>query len=73
MTERPAFRAALALAVIVSDDPKHFRDTSGSVWTRWGIATSGPHAGSQLDAVRGYTTEWYEWVSGAPETGIHGR
>jgi hypothetical protein len=47
-----------------------FVDQHGSVWNEWGQGISGQLAGKQLEPVRGYLTEWYEWVSAYPKTEI---
>ena len=51
-------------------DSLEFRDQTGTIWNSWGEAVRGPNAGAKLRPVRGYMTEWYEWVSGFPDTEI---
>ena len=48
-------------------------DSGGSIWDVSGKATSGPHAGSQLEFVTSFVTEWYGWAAYHPQTSIFGR
>lgn len=52
-------------------DASKLRDQAGTVWDQWGRAVAGPSQGEELEAARGYLTEWYEWVSGFPQTRIY--
>ncbi len=46
------------------------RDGSGSTWSVFGTAESGPLAGAQLEAVEHLDTFWFAWVAFQPETEI---
>ncbi len=48
-------------------------DSGGSIWDVSGKATSGPRAGSQLEFVTSFVTEWYGWAAYHPQTSIFGR
>ncbi len=47
-------------------------EQTGSTWDSQGRAISGPLAGSQLDWVSSFITEWYGWADFHPQTEILG-
>lgn len=55
------------------DNALFLRDQSGSVWNELGEAIGGREAlkKTRLRLARGYLTEWYEWVSNAPQSDLH--
>lgn len=48
-------------------------DAGGTQWDLTGRAVAGPLAGSQLDYVTSFVTEWYGWAAYHPQTSIFGR
>ena len=48
-------------------------DSGGTIWDVSGKATSGPRAGSQLEYVTSFVTEWYGWAAYHSDTSIFGR
>ena len=48
-------------------------DSGGSAWDVSGKSISGPNAGSQLEFVTSFVTEWYGWAAYHPDTTIFGR
>ena len=70
----------LAYSAVVDEQTMEFSvvddevvDPSGSVWDRTGRAISGPLAGTQLEYVTSFVTEWYGWAAYNPGTAIYGR
>ena len=55
-----------------SSDGTVISDESGSTWDLNGLAVSGPLAGTQLEFVTSFVTEWYGWAAYHPETTIYG-
>ena len=54
-------------------DGDGFRDKeTGSRWTFFGEAVSGPLAGSQLEAAVHYVPFWFAWAAFAPNTPVYG-
>ena len=47
-----------------------FVDSWGSTWDQTGVAVGGPLAGTQLDYVTSFVTEWYGWAAYHPGTEI---
>lgn len=47
-------------------------DDEGTVWDITGAAIDGSRAGSQLQFVTSFVTEWYGWVAYYPATTIYG-
>ena len=45
-------------------------DASGSTWSSSGLAVSGALAGTQLEFVTSFVTEWYGWAAYHPDTEI---
>ena len=45
---------------------------TGTLWTSAGFAISGPLAGTQLEWVQSFNTEWYGWSEYHPTTAIYG-
>lgn len=76
----PTTDFALAFSAVVDGETRSFSvvdgaivDDTGTTWTIEGIAVDGPGAGSELEFVTGFVTEWYGWAAYHPETSIHGR
>lgn len=59
---------------LVSTEPFEMRDAaSGALWAAVGTEVKSRSAGGQrLTPVRGYVTEWYEWVNNYPDTEVAG-
>ncbi len=51
-----------------SQDPFRLADDQGNVWDEFGRSLN--EKGEDLAAADGYFTEWYEWVTGYPESEI---
>ena len=47
-------------------------DHEGTTWDITGAATDGPRAGSELQFVTSFVTEWYGWAAYYPDTSIYG-
>lgn len=45
-------------------------DATGSVWNQTGLAVTGPFAGTRLQYVTSFVTEWYGWAAYHPGTEI---
>ncbi len=54
----------------VSDSPFRLGDDSGGLWDEFGKAVNETGEKRDLAVADGYFTEWYEWVSGYPESEI---
>lgn len=48
-------------------------DNEGTTWDITGMATDGPRAGTSLQFVTSFVTEWYGWAAYYPTTSIYGR
>jgi len=53
---------------LISESPVRVGDDQGGVWDEFGHAVN--EGSEDLQAADGYFTEWYEWVSGWPESQI---
>ena len=53
---------------LTSESPFRMVDDQGGTWDEFGNALN--EGGENLLAADGYFTEWYEWVSGYPESEI---
>ena len=51
-----------------SQDPFRLADNEGRVWNEFGKSLN--EKGEDLAVADGYMTEWYEWVTGYPESEI---
>jgi hypothetical protein len=51
-------------------DRLRMKAADGTIFDEWGRAISGPMAGASLELADGWLTEWYEWASGFPKTGL---
>jgi hypothetical protein len=75
----PAGQTALAFSRVVDGETLEFTSSgglftdaaTGSSWDVSGRAVAGPLAGTQLDYVPSFVTEWYGWSGYHPETGVH--
>jgi hypothetical protein len=54
----------------VSQGPFRLADDQGGLWDEFGNAVNETGEKQNLAAADGYMTEWYEWVSGYPESQI---
>jgi len=54
----------------VSQDPFRVADNEGGLWDEFGKALNESGEKRNLAVADGYFTEWYEWVSGYPESEI---
>ena len=54
----------------VGDGPFRLGDDSGGLWDEFGKAVNETGEKHDLAVADGYFTEWYEWVSGYPESEI---
>ena len=54
----------------VSPSPFRLADDQGGLWDEFGNAVNETGEKPNLAAADGYMTEWYEWVSGYPESQI---
>ena len=54
----------------VGDSPFRLGDESGGLWDEFGKAVNETGEQRDLAVADGYFTEWYEWVSGYPESEI---
>jgi hypothetical protein len=54
----------------VSPRPFRLADDQGGLWDEFGNAVNETGEGQDLATADGYMTEWYEWVSGYPESQI---
>jgi hypothetical protein len=54
------------------DEDRFVDDQTGSSWNVLGLATAGPLAGTQLDAVAHVDTFWFAWAAFRPETVVVG-
>ena len=54
----------------VSQDPFRVADNEGGLWNEFGKALNETGEKRDLAVADGYFTEWYEWVSGYPESEI---
>lgn len=43
--------------------PNVMQDSEGNVWDVFGLAVSGPRAGTQLKMTRSYTSMWFAWAT----------
>jgi len=73
-------QSALAYRAQVDGERRRFSianeqivDDTGTVWEVDGRATQGPLAGTVLEFVTSFITEWYGWAAYHPETSIYGR
>ena len=48
-------------------------DDEGTTWDIAGNAIAGPRAGTSLQFVTSFVTEWYGWAAYYPDTSIYGR
>lgn len=53
---------------VTSDNPFQMADDQGGSWDEFGRALN--EGGEDLLPADGYFTEWYEWISGYPESGV---
>ena len=68
-----AYQATLnGQALSFSSDGTAISDETGSTWDLNGLAESGPLAGTQLEYVTSFVTEWYGWAAYHPNTTIYG-
>ena len=56
-----------------SKDPLSLKDNQGRVWDESGKCITPPDSTLQLKLLKGYLTEWYEWVSAQPDSAILGK
>ena len=54
----------------VSDSPFRLGNDSAGLWDEFGRAVNETGEKRDLAVADGYFTEWYEWVSGYPESEI---
>lgn len=59
-------------ALSFSSDGTAISDETGSTWDLNGLADSGPLAGTQLEYVTSFVTEWYGWAAYHPNSTIYG-
>lgn len=67
-------QTALAYLAENQGQPLHFsqqgaeiRDASGSTWGMDGVCLSGPYAGTQLETVSTFFTNWGTWLAAHPQ------
>lgn len=46
---------------VQNEFPIIMKDSSGNIWNVFGIATSGPRKGEQLQATKSYKASWWAW------------
>ena len=79
----PVGGSGLAYSRVVDDRTLTFRIEAASInvyidqetetlWNSTGLGIKGPLAGTQLDWVQSFNTEWYGWSEYHPTTGIYG-
>ncbi len=55
---------------LIDVSPFRLGDDSGGLWDEFGKAVNETGEKRDLAVADGYFTEWYEWVSGYPESEI---
>lgn len=53
---------------LTSETPFQMVDDQGGAWDEFGRALN--QGGEDLIPADGYFTEWYEWISGYPDSGV---
>jgi len=61
----------LSFTPIQGDLPNVMTDTEGNVWDVFGVAVSGPRAGTQLASTKSYTAMWFAWAAFFNQTEIY--
>jgi hypothetical protein len=61
----------LTFSPIKGDGANIMRDDEGNVWDAFGVAVSGPRAGTQLRMTNSYTAFWFAWVAHFPDSDFH--
>ena len=61
----------LTFSPIEGDGANIMRDDEGNVWDAFGMAVSGPRAGTQLSMTNSYTAFWFAWVAHFPDSDFH--
>jgi hypothetical protein len=61
----------LSFTPIQGDLPNVMTDTEGNVWDVFGMAVSGPRAGTQLASTQSYTAMWFAWAAFFDQLEIH--
>ena len=61
----------LDMSALQDQLPNVMTDTEGNVWDVFGMAVSGPRAGTQLGLTNAYTAFWFAWVAHIEDTEIH--
>jgi hypothetical protein len=61
----------LTFSPIEGDGANIMRDDEGNVWDAFGVAVSGPRAGTQLSMTNSYTAFWFAWVAHFPDSDFH--
>jgi hypothetical protein len=63
--------AILTFSPLQNDLPNVMTDSEGNVWDIFGMAVSGPRAGSQLSSTTSFTSYWFAWAAFYPNAEIH--
>ena len=59
-------------ALLFSATPEGWFSDDGTRWDASGAAVSGPLAGTTLEFITSFVTEWYGWAAYHPDTTIYG-